>query len=96
MDYKLSIIVALSIGLVITCNVLRARSPQLTPEVLHERRSDTSCKPILIFFQGHGGWNYGTYTTDNNTDNQMSHAQNRSPTLYQLTAQWKLGLRCVM
>ena len=87
--YKLSIIaVALSIGLV-SCNDFLEQDPpsQLTPESFYTSEDQIQAAANQFYtdiLPGHGGWNYGTYTTDNNTDNQMSRTPGNqfSPTLY--------------
>ena len=102
--YKLSIIaVALSIGLV-SCNDFLEQDPpsQLTPESFYTSEDQIQAAANQFYtdiLPGHGGWNYGTYTTDNNTDkcHVLQGISFRQHSIEQATLmEVGTGLRCVM
>lgn len=75
--YKIHILaLAMSVGLV-SCNDYLKQDPPsyLTPESFYTTESQVQAVANQFYqdvLPGHGGWNYGTYTNDNNTDNQTS------------------------
>lgn len=75
--YKIHILaLAMSVGLV-SCNDYLKQDPPsyLTPESFYSTESQVQAVANQFYqdvLPGHGGWNYGTYTNDNNTDNQTS------------------------
>ena len=87
--YKLSIIaLALSIGMFSCTDSLEQEPPtKLTPENFYTTEDQIQAAANQFYTEilsGHGGWNYGTYINDNNTDNQMSRSPGNqfSATLY--------------
>lgn len=75
--YKIHILaLAMSVGLV-SCNDYLKQDPPsyLTPESFYTTESQVQAVANQFYqdvLPGHGAWNYGTYTNDNNTDNQTS------------------------
>jgi hypothetical protein len=75
--YKIQILaLAMSAGLV-SCNDYLKQDPPsyLTPESFYNSESQIQAVANQFYqdvLPGHGAWNYGTYTNDNNTDNQTS------------------------
>ena len=75
--YKIHILaLAMSVGLV-SCNDYLKQDPPsyLTPESFYTTESQVQAVANRFYqdvLPGHGAWNYGTYTNDNNTDNQTS------------------------
>ena len=66
----------MSVGLV-SCNDYLKQDPPsyLTPESFYTTESQVQAVANQFYqdvLPGHGAWNYGTYTNDNNTDNQTS------------------------
>lgn len=60
-----------------SCNDYLEQEPpsSLTPENFYTTEDQVQAAANRFYqdiMPGHGGWNYGTYTDDNNTDNQMS------------------------
>lgn len=60
-----------------SCNDYLEQEPPsyLTPENFYTSEDQVQAAANKFYqdiLPGHGGWDYGTYTTDNNTDNQMS------------------------
>jgi hypothetical protein len=60
-----------------SCNDYLEQEPpsSLTPENFYTSEDQVQAAANRFYqdiLPGHGGWDYGTYTTDNNTDNQMS------------------------
>ena len=75
--YKFPIIaLALAAGFV-SCSDYLEQEPlsYLTPEKFYTSEDQVQAVANQFYtdiLPGHGGWDYGTYTSDNNTDNQMS------------------------
>ena len=75
--YKISFIaLALTIG-VTSCNDYLEQEPpsSLTPENFYTSEDQVQAVANRFYqdiMPGHGGWDYGTYTTDNNTDVQAA------------------------
>lgn len=75
--YKLSFIALALTASVSSCNDYLEQEPPsyLTPENFYTSEDQVQAA-VNRFYQdilpGHGGWNYGTYVDDNNTDNQMT------------------------
>ena len=74
--YKLFLL-ALPILGATSCNDYLEQEPPsyLTPENFYTSEDQVQAAANKFYqdiLPGHGGWDYGTYTTDNNTDNQMS------------------------
>ncbi len=87
--YKISLLaLALTAGLA-SCNDFLEQDPpsSITPENFYTSEDQLQAAANQLYtdiLPGHGGWNYGTYTSDNNTDNQMSRTPGNqfSTTLY--------------
>ena len=74
--YKLFLL-ALPILGATSCNDYLEQEPPsyLTPENFYTSEDQVQAAANKFYqdiLPGHGGWDYGTYITDNNTDNQMS------------------------
>lgn len=73
---KFAIIAFAALGLV-SCNDYLEQEPpsNLTPENFYNTEDQVQAAANQFYqdiLPGHGGWDYGTYVNDNNTDNQMS------------------------
>lgn len=90
--YKIQIIVAVFSAALVSCDDYLKQDPPsyLTPETFYSSESQVQAVANQFYqdvLPGHGGWNYGTYTNDNNTDNQVSW----SPDNKFGTGLWKTG-----
>ncbi len=70
-------IASLLIGGMASCNDYLEQEPpsDLTPESFYTSEDQVQAVANRFYqdiLPGHGGWNYGTYVNDNNTDNQFS------------------------
>lgn len=69
---------ALSASMVSCTDFLEQEPPSsLTPESFYTSEDQVQAAANQLYtdiLPGHGGWDYGTYTDDNNTDNQMSRS----------------------
>lgn len=75
--YKSSfILLALSASIISCSDYLEQEPPSsLTPENFYTSEDQVQAVANRFYqdlLPGHGGWNYGTYVDDNNTDNQMT------------------------
>jgi len=87
--YKLSFIALTVAAGLVSCNDYLEQEPpsSLTPENFYTTEDQVQAAANQLYtdiLPGHGGWNYGTYVNDNNTDNQMSRSPNNkfTPTLW--------------
>lgn len=83
---------ALAVVGLASCNDYLKQEPpsDLTPENFYTTEDQVQAVANRFYqdiMPGHGGWNYGTYTDDNNTDNQMS----RSPDNKFGTGLWRVS-----
>lgn len=75
--YKFSILAVALAATVVSCNDYLEQEPPsyLTPENFYTTEDQVQAAANRFYqdiLPGHGGWDYGTYTNDNNTDNQMT------------------------
>lgn len=89
--YKFAIMALAVVGLASCNDYLKQEPPSdLTPENFYTTEDQVQAVANRFYqdiMPGHGGWNYGTYTDDNNTDNQMS----RSPDNKFGTGLWRVS-----
>ncbi len=75
--YKIQILALAFSATFVSCNDYLKQDPPsyLTPETFYTSESQIQAVANRFYqdiIPGHGAWNYGTYTNDNNTDNQTS------------------------